>query len=492
MGDKKEFVVISAGSSFKEPNGREEAEERIKALKTELIQGEALLRDPDPKHPSTGASLTTVERINFRGRLERVLEQKRSEIAYLRSWIELKGEKPLSAGQTKGETAFRLLWRCGQLLRRLADEGVEFTADEQKLIVDVSNFTGLKPDELLEEARACMGGGTENIFQFGGMIALATRDEKDLAILRAEWEKVSSQRPRNEVLVAKCAEAYTNVLAPLGRTEEAIAVVRNVVQTQRDAAYSWSRIAQHSSDPSIREHARELGRQFEPGQREWFFLGMYDMFGDPEDAKLATPTPDTQRLLGKKSGWHRVLLVKSHASWGRIAEAREAFRSLNSTEERIHALTYLAEFSDEAEDLDRLIASVAQYKPSKLNAMKRVAAVLGRKGQADMVVRMLEPMSTWYLKCGGYSVLAMNVKGRTAEMLDRAEQVVTSAQITGDTEETYALFSLVHAQAVNGRRAEALCTARIMKERAKRCMALLLLNAVARGEPIPTFIAENL
>lgn len=491
MGDKKEFVVISASSSFKEPESREEADTRIKALKTEIIQGEGLMRDPDPKHPGTGASLTAVERINLRTRLERVLEQKRSEITYLRSWIELKGEKPLSAEQTKGETAFRLLWRCGQLLRRLADEGVQFTADERKLIGDVADFTGLKPDELLEEARACMGGGTENIFQFGGMIALATRDEKDLAILAAEWEKVNAQRPRKEVLVAKCAEAYTKVLAPLGRTEEVIAIVRSISQTERDAAYSWSRIAKHSKDPSIQEHARELGRRFEPGQREWFFLGMYGMFGDLEDAKLATPTPSTQRLLGKKSGRHRVLLVKAHASWGRLTEAREAFQSLNSAEERLHALIYLAEFGDE-EDLGRLIDGLSQYKPSRLNVTKHLAAVLGRKGQGDMVASMLDSMSTWYLRCGGYSVLSMNIEERGPEMLDRAEQVLTSAQIMGTTEEAQALFSLVHAQAVNGRRAEALCTARIMKERDMRCMALLLLNAVSRGEAIPEFITENL
>jgi hypothetical protein len=77
-------------------------------------------------------------------------------------------------------------------------------------------------------------------------------------------------------------------------------------------------------------------------------------------------------------------------------------------------------------------------------------------------------------------------------MIDRAEQTVTAAKIEYGTEESQALFSLVYAQATNGRMPEAIRTARLITERNTRCKAFLLLNALSRGEAIPDFLEDAL
>lgn len=489
---KKELVVVSTNTVYKPPQNMQEAEDRLKALKADIVQLDAVLSDRHVNHPTTGERLTTQQYFKWKREARSILTQKMRETSYLKSWMKLQGGVPLTPNQTKGEAAFRMLWRCCQLFHRLNDEGVDFTQEERQLLMEIEDFTGLKADQLLKEARACMQRGSENIFRFGALIAQATRDDQDLAVLTQEWDRVNAASPRNEALIARCAETYTRTLVYFGRFEDAIVVARSLDQTHRDTAYVWSRIAQYSNDPAVLEYARALGRNIQAGQREWFFLGLYSFFGKQEDANLAATNPESEKLLGKKLGWFKVLTVKDYAAWGRLEEARAIIQRLNSPDDRMNALACIVDQGEDKDEAFLLMSMVEQYKVGKLSTMKRVAAVLARHGYGDRVRKMLDSVSTWYLRCAGYSVLAHFLKDDAEDLLDQAEQVLTAAQLRGTTEESQALYSLAYAQAINGRRTRAIHTARVIKERDARCMALLLLNALSRKEDIPEFLKEIL
>jgi hypothetical protein len=81
----------------------------------------------------------------------------------------------------------------------------------------------------------------------------------------------------------------------------------------------------------------------------------------------------------------------------------------------------------------------------------------------------------------------------TTDLIDQAEQVLMAAQFHGaKREENQALYSLAHAQASNGRRARAIRTAHVIKERETRCKALLLLHALSQEGSVPDFLEELL
>ena len=135
---------------------------------------------------------------------------------------------------------------------------------------------------------------------------------------------------------------------------------------------------------------------------------------------------------------------------------------------------------------------LTRYKPAKIGSMRQVALTLAESNRGESVARMLDTMTTGHLRCLGFSVLACTMKNRAAEMLDRAERVVSATRITGDTDEGYALLALVRAQATNGRTTEASRTADIIRVHGHKCMALLLLNALQKSEEIPGFIIDAL
>lgn len=489
---KKELVILSANLVFKAPQNIQEAEERLKALRVDIVQLETALRNKHVSHPQTGERLTTKQYFDWKREVRSVFSQKVRETSYLKSWMKLQGGIPLTPNQFNGEAAFRVLWRCSQLFRRLNDEGVDFAPEELQLLMDVENLTGLKTDQLLEEARACMKGGSENVFQFGALIAQTTRDDQDLAVLTQEWEKVNAASPRDEVLIAKCAQVYTHVLGYFGRVEEAVAIARSPDQTQRDTAYAWLTIAQYSNDPAVLEYARALGRDLPAGQREWFFLNLYSFFGEQEDADLATCNSESEKHIGKRIGWFKVLTVKDYAAWGRLKEARDIFQRLDNPEDRVHTLACIVDQSEDKDEARLLMSMLEQYKPVKLTTMKRVVAVLAKHDYGNRVCEILDSMSTWYLRCAGYSVLARFLKDRVEDLLDQAERVLTGARLCGTTEEGQTLYSLAYAQATNGRRTKAIRTARVIKERSVRCMTLLLLYVLSREENIPEFLEEML
>ena len=312
MNGKREMVVMNATSLFREPLDREEADTRIETLRVDVLQLEALQRDKHVREACTGRRLTTSEYYTWKEQLRIVLSQKRGEIDYLTQWLKLKGGGSMHTHQVKAVTAFRLLWRCDQLMRRLVATGVALTTDEQRLLVDIAEFTAPKAGDLLAKARACIPGGSEPFFQFGGLIALATRDDQDLTALTIEWEKISSGRPRDELLISKCGGYYARVLAQIGRCDEAVAIAQSLDRSHHDTAYAWASIARYSNDAGLLEHARELGRNLTPEHQPWFFVRLYEFTGNREDAEIAERT----ELLGKKAAWYSVLLVKAHLSWG--------------------------------------------------------------------------------------------------------------------------------------------------------------------------------
>lgn len=484
---KKEFVTMGTDSIFETPRNKQEAKDRLKTLRANITQLELALRGKHVSDLQTG-ELTTQQHLGRKREARSILTQMIREVAYLKSWM-----KPqLAPSQCKDEAAFRMLWRCSQLFCRLNDEGVDFTLEERQLLADVENFTGLKTDQLLEEARTCMQGGPQNVFQFGALIAQATRDDQDLAVLTREWKSVNTMSPHDEDMITKCGAVYVRVLALFGRLEDAVAVARSLDQAQYEAAYAWLAIAQRSSDSSALERARALGRNFPTGRREWFFLGLYSFFGEQEDADLIVSDPEAEECIGRKIGWFRVLTVKKYAAWGRLEEARAFFRRLDHPEDRIHALACIVDRSGDEDEARLLMSMFELYRPVKLTTVKRVIAVLARHGYGDQVWKMLDSTWTWYLRCAGYSVLTRFMKDDVADLLDQAEQVLTSTQLNGTSEESQTLYSLAYAQATNDRWERAIHTARIIKERNIRCMTFLLLNALSQEDSIPEFCEEML
>lgn len=493
MRTEKKAAEANADLESNELLSQAELGRKIHALKEEISQLHADLREKHVHDPNTGQRLTTQQYFDWKEKKRSLLTQKIKEATRLRLMSRNKGLVSKRAKITGLEQASQLLWRCSQVLRRLEAEGVELSSDERKLLTDVAGFIGLKQSEPIDQVRALVGGGSTNIFHLGSMIALATRDEKDLAVLVEEWKKINAIQPRNNELMATCAQEYIDALCTYGRFAEAISVARSLDPAQMNTAYAWLNIAQHSDDERLFAYVRELGRSAEGPRRPWLFLALYRLTGDIEDAKMTTFSfTEGSLILGKKARWHDVLLVKDHTMWQRLEEAREVYTGIQTAEERMQALSYIAEFSEDPKDLEQLTAMLALHIPIRVHTVVRLATVLAQNDRGEAVAKMLDAMSAWHLRCAGYSVLARFMNDRVVEMLDRAEQVVTSAKVTNTTEGAHALFSLVYAQAINGRTAEAMHTIEIIQEQESRGMALLLVHLLSREEPLPDFLKDRL
>ncbi len=483
MVPRTSFVIMGAASVFSEPSNVEDARARILKLKSEIHELEAARAHTGPNSCTQTTARET----------RRLLTQKMREIAQLKIWITLSGGKTIKPGQVEGKPAFHLLWRCNELFQRLREEGVDFTPEETALISEVADFTSLKTDDLLNEARALVRGGSRtHLFQCGGMIAKVTGDDRDLAILRSEWTKINGKHLDNEKLLGRCAVLYADTLAYLGRFEEAMAIARSFTSSHRESVYIWSSIARYSPDTNLLDHARQLGRNLPLQQRAWFFLHLYEITGSTNDAAYITLNPDEECLLTARDERFQVMIVKEHAAWERFDEARAMFGRLRGFEDRLLAATYLAEHSRNPDDLDQLTDLFVQQSSIKPSILKRAIAVLAEHDRDGAVVHVLEASSSWLFKCSGFSTLSRFIDGRASEMLDRAEQVVTAANIRGHGDESEALFSLAYAQASNGREAEAVRTTRIMEDKGLKCMALLLLHTLFENDPLPDFLLVQL
>lgn len=486
-------LTVNGGASplFNPPHNTQNAQERFLLLQNEITQLERSLCDKHVKNPQTGLRFSTEEYFQWKKKANAALAQKTRELSYLKAWAKTNG-RSLTPQPVKAETTFKMLWRCGQLFLRLSEQGVPFTAEERQLIADIEAYTGLHADQVLEEARVCMSGSPENFFKLGGDIARVTKDGRDLAILTQEWEKMSAQTPRNEGRMTNCAETYAQALMCFGRTEEATIVVRSLDQFEGAAAYAWSIIAERSGDQAALEHARVLGRRLEPARREWFFLRLYSLFGQQEDTELLLGNPELERLMGRKMGWFKALVIKEYASWGRVQEAREIFQGISDAEDRLHALAYIVKEGQDKEEMRNLLSMLKRYTPKKLMTLKLVAAVLARCGHGEHVRKILDSLPTWHLRCAGYAVLARFMPDNADALLDQAEQMLLTPHMSGVMEESQALYSVVYAQIVTGRKAKAIRTVRIIKEKEVRCAALLLLYSALRKESAPAFLVEML
>src|SRR5512133_3284427 len=100
---KKELVILSANLVFKAPQNIQEAEERLKALRVDIVQLETALRNKHVSHPQTGERLTTKQYFDWKREVRSVFSQKVRETGYLKSWMKLQGGIPLTPDQFNSE-----------------------------------------------------------------------------------------------------------------------------------------------------------------------------------------------------------------------------------------------------------------------------------------------------------------------------------------------------------------------------------------------------
>jgi HEPN domain-containing protein len=491
---KKEFVVVNARSMFKTPQTMEEAEDRLKALLEEIAQlKSASSQDNCPMHPQTGEPLTTQEHSRWKRETCFLLARKNREVAYLKSWMRLQGSVLFATHTPKPEVAFRILWQCNQLFERLSRQGISFSSEEKRLLEEVQSLTSLREDTLIEEARACANDTPLNTFQFNGYIARATKSEKDLVVLTRAWVKIREEAPTDTLLITKCGQRYVDALCDLNRFEEARAVVESLDQTDPTTPYIWLALARYSGDKAILEHARVLSVKIPEKTRSWFFLRLYSVSGEKTDLNLARKSLQSEQSSSKDLERFAVSTVKALAGWDEIEEARTLYRDLRNLENRLYALACIAETSGESSELRELLSLLKRYTPQKLATLQLVTAVLAQYGYDREIREMIDSLNPWHLRCASYSILARFVTQDDAtNLLEKAERMLTSAHFIGDTAEGQTLYNLVYAQAMNGRRANALAATRLINDRLFRCMAILLIYASSKEGDLPDFLEEAL
>lgn len=200
-----------------------------------------------------------------------------------------------------------------------------------------------------------------------------------------------------------------------------------------------------------------------------------------------------ERPGSKNPEWFTVAVVREFAGWDEIEEARTVYQNLHNLENRVCTLAYIAKSSADPNELSELLSILNRYTPQKVATLKLVTAVLAQYDHDREIREMIDSLAPWSLRCAGYSILARFVAQDDAtDLLEKAERMLTSAHFIGDTDEGKILYSLVYAQVMHGRRANALATTRLIKDRLSRCMAILLIYASSKEGDLPDFLEEAL
>lgn len=475
-------------TSFRPPRDRADADARVTALKGEILRIQRALEDPDVRTPDNRRRLHKQEYFDWADAMRKQIAQMRHEIGYLELQIKLMAKPVVQT--PKAEPSVHLLWRCSQLLRRLVESGVPFTADDRRLMEEISERAKLKVGNPLKEARAMVKGSPQNLFVLGSHVACTTRDEMDLRVLEDEWGRLKAQRPIDEDLLCRCARDYLRVLAAYNRLEEAVAIASHLTVTGRDVARVWLDLGQATKNETVLEHARTVGSTLEPEHRYPFFVGLYGVSGRIEDVRMATPPAE----LASKIRINFSALLRHHTAWQRVMEAREALRHVTIPEDRVLGLAHIAEVSGEQEDVDQLTVALVSHRPSRVSTVRRVTSVLAANNRDDVVAGMLDATPAWSLRCAGYAGLARFMRGaRALEYLDRAEQTLIGANSSIDTIAEQALIHLMYAQGLKGRMDGAVRIPEIMSKGSHlKCVGHLLLHVLSTGEELPEFMVSML
>ncbi len=494
---KKEIVLISASPNFIPPRDAADARTRLTTAKREVAELQSQLENRHVTSPVSGERMTTPEYFKWKRGIGRVLALKQYELNVLKTWAKEHGV-PMAIElpkQPKAETYYHLLWRTGHLLHRLVARGAELAEEEQCLLDEIDSLIELDDSKLLEEARACMQNGWVNVFQFGSMIAQTTRDEQDLAPLMDEYQKLLAANPRDEVHIRQAAEYLVDTLAVMGRFEDAAALAETLDQTSIQAAYVWLRIGDRSENDDLVGRARAIGSRAAPSlERKWFFAHLYVLSGDPADSAFVQRGADVEDTASAKKQllYLQTWLVKGHAMWDRRDDALNALRGIDDINGHVRSLAYIVEYGEREEDAKLLLMLLIHNDSLRYGTIRCAAAALAKSGHGHETAEALTLVDSWFSKCGGYCMLARFMNGSGPEMLERAERLLTTADLTGNTHEGDILFSLAVAQALNGHGENALRTVRLIKEREAKCHALLFLYAHFRGEPMPAFLEDVL
>ncbi len=488
---KRSAIVLHAQDAFKEPSDAADATQRVDRLQLEILQIEDVLKvygTGAPPDPTTG---DPIDARVWRKSLQTVKEQKSREREQLKIWLRL--QVPLPAGflpePRKLTELQRILLRASTLLRKLEEQGVGFSPSERAFLTTLREVTDIKPERYLDEVRTAIKGHVQNLFRFGGYLAMITKNEADLIPLLDAWRVLAEATPLQEEHLYNSTLDLVDVLITFDRYEEAIAHARTLDENHRDAPYLWMRIALAKKDPELLTYTRDLGDRCQPEEREWFFLRLYDQGGDLADTTHCDGAPGVVRSV-ERSALYTSQLIHAHLKWNRTEEARALLKDFVHTERRAQGLAHLFLKTHDDHDLDLLEAHVWIYSPTKLASMIPIIQALASGGRFDPCFELLHEDLPWDLRCAGYGILSRFLPDRAHELLDQATELVLGNTIRQTIEHVRTLYVLVHSEVKSGRIAEAVRLADLIHDKHGRSRVFLLLYALDAGIPLPSFLED--
>lgn len=471
---KHTFEVSHARPHFLEPKDRAEAEQRLKLLRAEVAEVHARLRSKDVESPTTGERLTTTEYFAWRRRMGRLLDDRQREITGIRQWLAQYAGDPSSPKLTSDVL---LLTRCHRTLAGLRQDGASLGEDAEGLIRQLEVRLGVGVDPVLREARECMAGNIQNTFQFGGLIARATRDDADLELLHRQWLLLEEAKPSAD-LFSSCATGYIETLTACDRTDIAIEVASKMPSCN-NAGFSWLVIAKASEDEEHLRRAREVAEDSGLGP---LWRAIYEYSGAEEDARRAADAFALAPSRTQKAQYQLLLLGKALVAHGRIEEARRLCATLSESDHLVRlqaAIVIETSSRDEYAALYRLLDVHRPSRPTSITELLEAFAVWKDWRVASSVVECWrDPL----IICGAHAWLARDIddveEARAA--LARADDQLKDIKLTRTTNEGWALLEMAAAHAMHGDMPRAIELARMIADRLNRCSALLVCYEMAR------------
>lgn len=488
---KRSAIVLHAQDVFQEPLDATDANRRLDLLRMEILQIEDVLKTYGTSAPPAMAGEERLDPRAWRKSLVDVKERKAREREQLQIWLRL--QEPLSEAflpeSRRPAELQRILLRASTLLQKLEDQGVALSPSEHAFLLELRELADIRPEQYLKEVRGTTKGHVQNLFQFGGYLAIVTKAEEDLAPILAKWQELMEAVPRDETRIFQCVLHFIDALLAFDRYEEAIAHARALTDTHRDAPYVWMHIALAKRDPELLAYARGLGEKRPPEEREWFFLRLYEQGGMLEDVQRCGGSTEEPRSF-ERSALFTAQLIHAHLKWDHIAEARALLKNFTHTERYGQALAALCLKTRDARDLDTLASHVHAYPPTKHTSLVPIVQALAENGRSDCCFELFDETTSWDMRCATYGIVSRYLPLRADELLERATALLLANCVQQSIEHVRTLYILVHSEAKRRRSTEAVRLANLIHDKRGRSRAFLLLYALSAGIPLPSFLED--
>lgn len=475
--------------AFTEPADRAEAAARMTVLRSELAKlGKAWSGVRRNLDPARGDIVTAADVKEVRSSMRTRTEAGRAEMNFLQAWVDRHVLSSLPAAEAQGADQL-LLWRCADRLQRLERSGLVLTGTDHEAIAQAGRRLAAS-SPFLELARVAIDDRPANILQFGSLIARISGHDEDRQRLERVWEDLFKIEPRDEGLLADCAERYVGALVCLGDEEGAVDAIERLGPDNAQTAYCWLNVLERMPSSYALRYAREFGVRLDPLRRLWFFAKLFHRTGEVADEAMALPSAEQLEALGPKRGnAFRTMMTRLYAQWGRYDEARTVLVGDLGPDDKANGWAYVARWSGRASDREQLLAALKAHGATRTDTARVAAcAFVGTEGQQPF--EELLGRSRWTFACAGYSALALYLDDRAQELVHRAAGLAASYERVTSMLDARAFLHLACMQARLGDLEAASRTVERIGEMSARCRGLLALHATRSLEPVPMFLEE--